>query len=224
MKDGPVIFGIASLIGDPARANMLESLIDGRALTVTELSDVAGVTIQTTSGHLAKLEAAGLVEAEKQGRHRYFRLSGQDVADILEKLMGLAVRTGATRVHTGPKDAAMRSARLCYDHLAGERGVAMFSAMETSGYIVGSQSPRLTETGRAFVTEFGVDLSALERSRRPLCRACLDWSERRSHLAGSVGAAMLDAMFDKRWARHDGGRVVTFSPTGAQHFDRLFPN
>ena len=222
MKEGPVISSIAALIGDPARANMLGALNDGRALTVTELAQASGVTIQTASGHLAKLEAAGLLAAEKQGRHRYYRLSGEDVAEVLEKLMGLAERTGAARVRTGPKDAALRTARLCYDHLAGTRGVQMMSAMQAQGFIAGGEIPRLTDAGRVFVEEFGVDLPALERGKRPLCRACLDWSERKSHLAGALGAAMLSTMFDKRWARAEGGRVVSFSPDGARQFDRLF--
>src|ERR1700712_2667158 len=123
MSDIIRIASVAALLGDPARANILTTLMDGRALTVSELAGAAGVTIQTASGHLAKLEAAQLLCAEKQGRHRYFRLSGPDVAHVLEALMGLAQRTGATRVRTGPKDAALRTARICYDHIAGASGV-----------------------------------------------------------------------------------------------------
>ncbi len=222
MMEGPVISTIAALIGDPARANMLSALIDGRALTVTELASAAGVTLQTASGHLSKLEIAGLVSADKQGRHRYFRLSGPDVAEVLEKLMGLAARTGAMRVRTGPKDAALRASRICYDHLAGERGVAMLNAMRARGHIAGDETLRLTDKGREFVQQFGVDLPSLERGKRPLCRACLDWSERRSHLAGALGAAMLAAMLDRNWARADAGRVISFSPDGARRFDALF--
>src|SRR6201996_9054816 len=125
MKDGPVIAQIAALMGDPARANMLTALMDGRALTVSELALAGGVGLPTASGHLAKLDQAGLLSAEKQGRHRYFRLSGPDVAQVLESLMSLAQRTGAVRVRTGPKDAALRTARVCYDHLAGERAVRL---------------------------------------------------------------------------------------------------
>ena len=110
MKDGPVISTLAALMGDPARANILTALMDGCALTVTELAQAANVTIQTTSGHLAKLAAAQLISGEKQGRHRYFRLSGPDVAHVLESLMGLAQRTGALRVRTGPRDNAIISA------------------------------------------------------------------------------------------------------------------
>src|SRR5437764_4942957 len=116
MHDGPVIASIAALIGDPARANMLTALMDGRALTVSALAQAGGVTIQTASGHLAKLDAAGLTTAERQGRHRYIRLSDPDVGQAIKALMGIAERTGAKRVRTGPRDHALRTARVCYDH------------------------------------------------------------------------------------------------------------
>ena len=222
MKEGPVISSVASLIGDPARANMLTALMDGRALTVSELAEAAGVTIQTASGHLAKLDAAGLMKAEKQGRHRYFRLSGSDVGEVLEGLMGLAQRTGAVRVRTGPKDNALRTARVCYDHLAGEKGVAMLDAMLARGLMEDADDLRLTREGRAFAAGFGIDVAALEQGRRPLCRSCLDWSERKSHLAGALGAAMLDEIVRRGWARREVGRVVRFSPDGARRFDAAF--
>ena len=222
MKEGPVISSVASLIGDPARANMMTALMDGRALTVSELAEAAGVTIQTASGHLAKLDAAGLLKAEKQGRHRYFRLSGSDVGEVLEGLMGLAQRTGAVRVRTGPKDNALRTARVCYDHLAGEKGVAMLDAMLARGLMEDADDLRLTREGRAFAAGFGIDVAALEGGRRPLCRSCLDWSERKSHLAGALGAAMLDEIVRRGWARREVGRVVRFSPDGARRFDAAF--
>ena len=222
MKEGPVISSVASLIGDPARANMLTALMDGRALTVSELAEAAGVTIQTASGHLAKLDAAGLLKAEKQGRHRYFRLSGSDVGEVLEGLMGLAQRTGAVRVRTGPKDNALRTARVCYDHLAGEKGVAMLDAMLARGLMEDADDLRLTREGRAFAAGFGIDVAALEQGRRPLCRSCLDWSERKSHLAGALGAALLDEIVRRGWAKREAGRVVRFSPDGARRFDAAF--
>ena len=222
MKEGPVISSVASLIGDPARANMLTALMDGRALTVSELAEAAGVTIQTASGHLAKLDAAGLLKAEKQGRHRYFRLSGSDVGEVLDGLMGLAQRTGAVRVRTGPKDNALRTARVCYDHLAGEKGVAMLDAMLARGLMEDADDLRLTREGRAFAAGFGIDVAALEQGRRPLCRSCLDWSERKSHLAGARGAALLDEIVRRGWAKREAGRVVKFSPDGARRFDAAF--
>lgn len=222
MKEGPVIASVAALLGDPARANILTALMDGRALTVSELAGAAGVTLQTTSGHLAKLEAANLLTAEKQGRHRYFRLSGPDVAQVLEVLMSLAERTGATRVRTGPKDAALRSARVCYDHLAGERGVALLDGLRQQGLLKGEKDMALTEKGHAFFSAFGIDLAALEKGRRPVCRACLDWSERHNHLGGALGAAILSRLIDKGWVRRDTGRVLTFTCEGAEGFASTF--
>lgn len=222
MKDGPVIASVAALLGDPARANMLTALMDGRALTVSELAGAAGITIQTASGHLSKLEAANLLVAEKQGRHRYFRVSGPDVAQVLEGLMGLAQRTGAVRVRTGPKDAALRAARVCYDHLAGERGVELLDAVKQQGLITADPQPVLTEKGRGFFSAFGLDLPSLEKGKRPVCRACLDWSERRSHLGGALGAALLSDLVKRGWVKRDSGRVLTFTAQGKIEFDRAF--
>ena len=222
MKEGPVIASVAALLGDPARANILTALMDGRALTVSELAEAAGVTIQTASGHLAKLDAAKLLTAQKQGRHRYFRLSGPDVAQVLEALMGLAQRSGATRVRTGPRNVAVRAARVCYDLLAGERGVELLSGVRQHGFIAGQEELVLTDKGRAFFGEFGIDLARLEKGRRPVCRACLDWSERRSHLGGALGTEILFRMLEKGWARRDAGRVVTFTHEGLGAFRATF--
>ncbi len=218
MYDGPMISRVAALIGDPARANILVALMDGRALTVTELAEAAGVTIQTASGHLVKLNEAKLTQIEKQGRHRYVRLSGQDVALLLEALMGLAQRTGAVRVRTGPRDTAMRTARLCYDHLAGERGVELFQLLVGRGLIDSEDDPHVTAAGRSFFTTFGIDMAALETHRRPICRACLDWSERRNHLGGGLGAALLQSFELRSWAVRRSGRVVEMSPERIQQF------
>ncbi len=224
MKDGPVIAAVAALLGDPARANMLTALMDGRALTASELAGEAGVGLPTASGHLSKLEAGGLVSVEKQGRHRYFRLSGSDVAAVLEGLMGLADRTGAVRTRPGPKEPALRAARLCYDHLAGERGVALLDGLRRRGVLAerdGDLAP--TAAGRAFLCDFGIDLGPLAGKRRPLCRACLDWSERRHHLAGSLGAALLTRMAELSWLKvGETGRVVAFTPSGEHGFAEVF--
>ena len=222
MKDGPLIASVAALMGDPARANMLTALMDGRALTVSELSEVGGVTLQTASGHLAKLDAAGLLTAEKQGRHRYFRLSGSDVAQVLEGLMGLAQRTGAVRVRTGPRDAAMRTARICYDHLAGERGVSLMDGFICQGLLSDDPDLDVTPRGRHFFANLGLDVEAMAKGRRPLCRRCLDWSERRSHLSGALGARLLDWVIAQKWARREEGRVIAFSPAGSRAFDERF--
>jgi len=219
MKDGPVVASIAALIGDPARANMLTGLMDGRALTVSELAEAAGVSLPTASGHLAKLDAAGLVLARKQGRHRYYQLSDHDVALVLEGLMGLAQRTGAVRTRTGPRDAALREARICYDHLAGERGVALMSSLVRRGWLSCDSEPELTEAGRNGFGALGLDITALEAGRRPLCRSCLDWSERRSHLGGALGAALLASIVARGWARRGAGRVISFSAAGGAALD-----
>lgn len=224
MKDGPVIAAVAALLGDPARANMLTALMDGRALTASELAGEAGVGLPTASGHLSKLEAGGLVAVERQGRHRYFRLSGSDVAQVLEGLMGLAARTGAVRTRPGPKEPALRVARLCYDHLAGERGVALLDGLRRRGVLAerdGTLAP--TPAGRAFLCDFGIDLAPLAGKRRPLCRACLDWSERRHHLAGSLGAALLARMAEMSWLSiGQTGRIVAFTPAGERGFAAMF--
>jgi DNA-binding transcriptional ArsR family regulator len=222
MEDGPLIAQIAALLGDPGRANMLTALLDGRALTASELALAAGVSAPTASGHLARLLDASLLVAERQGRHRYFRLSGTDVAGVLEGLMGLAQRTGAVRVRTGPRDSALRAARVCYDHLAGERAVALADALQARGLVTLAPEAALRAKGRAFFAGLGLDISALERARRPVCRACLDWSERKSHIAGALGAAILDHVLAARWARRSEGRVVTFTAAGATAFDRTF--
>jgi DNA-binding transcriptional ArsR family regulator len=222
MKDGPRIAFVAALIGDPARANMLTALMDGRALTASELAGAGGITLQTASGHLARLVDAGLLCVRKQGRHRYFSLSGSDVAETLEGLMGLAQRTGAVPARTGPRDAALRHARVCYDHLAGERGVALLASLRSRGFVEGEEEIRPTEAGRAFLESLGLDLLALEGRRRPLCRACLDWSERRAHLGGSLGAALLELMAARGWLRRDEGRVLRFSATGERAFEAAF--
>jgi DNA-binding transcriptional ArsR family regulator len=218
MKEGPEISALASLIGDPARARMLEALMSGRALTAGELSKEAGVTAQTTSAHLTKLTDFGLLLVEVQGRHRYFRLAGPTVAAALESMMGLAARVGRMRTRPGPRDAALRFARVCYDHLAGEMGVKLHDALVERGDIVATpEGLGLSAQGRARFAADGVDVDL--RGRRPLCRACLDWSERRPHLAGAIGAALLQRMLSAGWARRDASsRALHFSPRGLAGF------
>jgi DNA-binding transcriptional ArsR family regulator len=224
MKEGPDIARIAALVGDPARANMLQALMTGQALTASELAQEAGVTVQTASSHLAKLEAGGLIGQRKQGRHRYFALSGYDVAEVLEALTGLAARTGHLRVRTGPREPALRRARVCYDHLAGEMGVAMLDSLTERGLVAEQENALdLTPAGEAFVQAFGIALDGIRGGRRPLCKPCLDWSARRSHLAGALGAAFLERFYALGWAaREDESRVVSFTDKGAAEFGRLF--
>lgn len=223
MKAGPDITLIAALVGDPARANMLMILFSGMALTAGELADEAGVTPQTASSHLAKLVDGGLLIQRKQGRHRYYQLAGPEVATMIEGLMGLAQSVGHARTRVGPKEPALREARVCYDHLAGDRGVALYdSLVRRNALAVTGDGLELTETGARFIADLGVDLKALRASRRPLCLACLDWSSRRNHLAGALGAAMLQRFQDMGWAqREKGARIMRFSARGAAAFDKL---
>lgn len=224
MKEGPDIAHVAALIGDPARANMLTALMSGKALTVSELAQEAGVTIQTASSHLSKLGEGGLLRPRKQGRHKYFSLANDEVAHVLERLMGLAAGSGHLRKRTGPKDAALRQARVCYNHLAGDMGTQMFDSLIAQGHIAPSGDDlSLTASGEAFATGFGIDLENLRKSRAPLCRECLDWSARRSHLAGSLGRAFLSRIEELSWAMRDQKtRVIAFSKNGATEFARLF--
>jgi DNA-binding transcriptional ArsR family regulator len=220
---------IAALVGDPARSNMLTALMTGRALTATELAHQAGITPQTASSHLSKLEAGGLIEQEKQGRHRYYRLADPDVAGVLEGLAGLAARAGHMRVRTGPKDPALRRARICYDHLAGDLGVQMLDSMKRQKLVRQQQHDiKLTPEGARFMAKtLQIDAESLAHPRRPLCKACLDWSERRHHLAGTLGAAMMTRFTELKWAARDstpGSRVVNFSRNGEKWFAALFGN
>ena len=225
MKEGPDIALLGSLIGDPARANMLTALMSGKALTAKELSSEAGITAQTASSHLAKLETAGLLRRRKQGRHHYFSLADEDVGSVLEALMGLAAKHGHTRTRTGPKDPALRKARICYDHLAGELGVLLFDSLVTQGSLEEDHDDIiLTALGRRKLTDFGIDFDALGNSRRPMCKSCLDWSTRRTHLAGALGTALLERIYELKWAkRQEGSRVITLSAAGEKKFKTAFP-
>jgi DNA-binding transcriptional ArsR family regulator len=216
MRDGPSIVKIAALLGDTARAEMLTALMAGQALTATELAHVTNLTKQTVSAHLAKLVGAGLLAVESQGRHRYFRLAAPDVAELLESLMGIAFRVGAVRLQPGPREPAMRKARVCYDHLAGELGVMVYDGLVAKRLIRGEGDGwTITARGEDTFRKMGMQVQALRQERRPLCRPCLDWSARRHHLAGALGAALLARCLELGWARRvRGSRVVAFSPAG----------
>jgi DNA-binding transcriptional ArsR family regulator len=214
---------IAALAGDPARVGMLHALLDGRALTATELAHAAGVTPQTASGHLARLTGAGLIAVHKQGRHRYHRLASAAVAQMMESIMQVAaLGSPAPRtMFTGPRDAALRNARTCYDHLAGRLGVALADAMVDGGHVeLTDDAGLLTESGAALLSSAGLDVAAIsasKRSKRVLCRPCIDWSERRPHLAGALGAALCTHCLDNGWIRRiDGTRAVAITRKGEQ--------
>lgn len=214
---------IAALIGDPARSAMLVALMDGRALTATELADVAGITPQTASSHLGRMTEAGLLAVERQGRHRYHRLASATVATMIESIMAVAAEPAnraRRKVRTGPRDAAMRRARSCYDHLAGSIAVAVADRMGERGYITDlADGGELSAEGIMFLRSIGVDVdTALNRTtaRRLFCRPCLDWSERRPHIAGTVGAALLNACIEQDWMRRtDRSRMISITRVGA---------
>jgi len=224
MKDGPNIARIASLLGDPARADVLTALMADRALTATEMAAIAGVTKQTMSAHLSKLLDAALVAVDQQGRHRYFRLADQDVAVLIESLMGVAFRAGAVRLLSSPREPALRQARICYDHMAGELGVTAYEALLRLGVLESSRGELgLSESGVEWFRRLGIDTAAAERQRRTFCRPCMDWSERRHHLAGALGAALWSRFADLKWAARDKhSRAVRFTPSGQRAFRALF--
>jgi len=225
MKEGPDIALLGALIGDPARANMLTALMSGKALTATELACEAGITVQTASTHLGKLATGGLLKLNRQGRHKYFSLVDEDVGTLLESMMGFAAKRGHTRTRTGPRDPALRKARVCYNHLAGELGVQMLDSLTGRALVTGNEDAmQLTTRGRGFVSDFGISLEKIDKKRRPLCKHCLDWSARRGHLAGSLGTALLNRFYELGWAkRQDGSRIVSFTPKGEIEFANVFP-
>jgi DNA-binding transcriptional ArsR family regulator len=231
MASNAVFAEVAALAGDPARAGMLHALMDGRALTASELACVAGITPQTASGHLARMVAVGLLSVEKQGPHRYHRLSSLAVAQMMESIMQVASRLEPKRgpLSVGPRDTALRAARTCYDHLAGRLGVALADALVAGGYAeLMNDAGLVTDAGIELLSRIGIDVDTLlpRRGKRPvriLCRPCLDWSERRPHLAGAVGAALCAHCFTKGWIRRiNGTRAVTVTPGGERVFREEF--
>jgi DNA-binding transcriptional ArsR family regulator len=205
---------VAALVGDPARANILCALLDGRALTASELAYAANVSPQTTSGHLAKLTQAHLLDAMKQGRHRYYRIATPLVAQMLEGIMAVAVHAPPRHRPASKVDEAMRTARTCYDHIAGRLGVGLADTLCGRGHVVlGQDGGEITPQGHEFFDRFGVTL--VNDRRRMFCRACVDWTERRPHLAGAVGAALATRCFDLAWIermRHS--RALAITPAG----------
>jgi DNA-binding transcriptional ArsR family regulator len=214
---------VAALVGDPARANILCALLGGQALTAKELAFAARVSPQTTSGHLSKLADARLIVALQQGRFRYYRLAGQPVATMLESIMNVATML-PPRARPIRMDPAMRTARLCYDHCAGLLGVGLADALREQGHIeLGDDGGVVTLPGTQFLNEFGLDIEALQRHRRVFCGPCLDWSERRPHLAGAVGAALARRLFDLHWIeRVRETRTLSITPAGHQGLRRTF--
>jgi DNA-binding transcriptional ArsR family regulator len=220
----PLLAEVAQLVGDPGRADILSTLMDGRALTASELAAVAGVKPQTASSHLAKLVQRELLVVEKRGSRRFYRLATPLVAQMLEGIMTVAA-VGPPRFRPPSRiDHEMRRARTCYDHLAGEFGVALTDVMiERRHVVLDADAGALTAQGSDFLANLGIDLGASAGSRRAFCRPCLDWSERRPHLAGRVGAAIARLGFERDWIRRRPvGRSVEITEHGIAAFGDLF--
>jgi DNA-binding transcriptional ArsR family regulator len=208
---------IGALVGEPARVAMLQALMDGRALTASELAEVAGVTPQTASGHLAQLVGGAVVSVTRQGRHRYHRLASPEVARLLESLMLVAANARTQPVATGPRDAKLRMARSCYDHIAGWLGVSLADVMVARGWVeVAEDGALVTPEGLHRLAGFGIGAAGIGAAgARPLCRPCLDWSERRPHLAGRLGAALYCHALEQDWVRtREGTRALEITPVG----------
>ncbi|HET9718399.1 MAG TPA: helix-turn-helix transcriptional regulator [Pseudolabrys sp.] len=215
---------IAALVGDPARANILSALMGGRALTAKELAGVAGVSPQTTSGHLGKLFGANLVARVKQGRHRYFRIATPQVAEMLEAIMAVVAATPPRYRPPSKADDAMRMARTCYDHVAGMLGVQLADRLvQRELIILGAEAGEVTSSGTKFLTRIGVDLSAARARRRVFCRPCVDWTERRPHIGGAVGAALASWLLELKWIeRVHASRAVMITPAGRRGLQEIF--
>jgi DNA-binding transcriptional ArsR family regulator len=220
----PAVAEIAALVGNPARANILMALIEGRALTASELSYVAGVSPQTTSEHLAMLREANLLSMTKQGRHCYFRLGSPQVARMIESIMVVAVDAPQRYRPRWNGGEQLRTARTCYDHIAGRLGVALADALAWREQIVlGEDGGMVTRAGEKFLADFGVQLAEVRHGRRTFCRPCVDWSERRLHLAGALGAALADRCLELGWVgRIRNSRALKISATGENGFRELF--
>lgn len=195
------VSSIAFLIADPARAAMLIALVDGRALPAGELAYAAGATAQTASFHLAKLLDGGLLTVEKEGRHRYYRLAGPNVALALEQLAAIRPIAPARHQPLNREAQSLQFARRCYDHLAGQLGVAVTEGLQEREFIVPTAEKQfaVTPTGRAWFGSMGVDVSGLKPTRRGLARQCLDWTERRHHLAGPLGVSFMAVLCSSGW-------------------------
>ena len=219
----------ASLLAEPTRAAMLTALLDDRPLAAGELARLAGVSAATASAHLARLLDGGLVTVVRQGRHRYYRLAGPQVAAVMEALAHLSPVTPVCSLRQSQDAAALAEARTCYDHLAGRAGVALLDALLARGLLAAPQAHtgparfEVTVDGLATLDAFGIDIGALERARRRFAGACLDWTERKPHLNGALGAAITERLLRLRWIeRGSRRRAVKVTPAGAEGLAATF--
>lgn len=223
MSNPPNLSSTAFLIADAARAAMLMALADGRARPAGELAFAAGVTAQTASSHLAKLLDGGLLAVEKEGRHRYYRLANPRVAEVLEGLASISANGSVRRKPLGQQAQKLRFARCCYDHLAGQIGVAVTQCLMERGYLALGEARRLavTPAGAAWFGTLGLDVAALKAGRHGIARQCLDWTERQHHLAGPLGVQFLSLLCAKGWLRRSpASRAVQVTPEGWAAFRR----
>jgi DNA-binding transcriptional ArsR family regulator len=224
MGDTDMLAEVAGLLGEPARTRILTALLGGCAFTGKELAYFAGVTAPTASSHLSRLVAGGLLAMEKQGRCHYYRLKSADVAHAIEGLMTVAAAPPLTAWPPGHRvEPALREARLCYDHMAGRLGVSLCDMLLRREYVVlVDGGGELTDAGARFLTGLGVDLEQARGAKRRYCRSCIDWTERRPHLSGAVGAALAAAFLERQWiARIPDSRALTVTATGRRKLAEL---
>lgn len=215
--DGSRLAVVGHAVGDPSRSMVVAALMSGTAHTAGELARFCGLAPSTMSEHLGRLVDAGIVKAEPAGRFRYYRISSPEVAEILEQIDSIDIDMVGAPERPTP-GAAMALARSCYDHLAGNLGVTIFDTVERRNYISTSENGwTLADDGKTFFAEMGLDIDGLVMARRPAVRACIDWTERRNHLGGGLGAALLNHMFVRRWvSRRTDRRVLLVSTRGRQ--------
>ena len=217
MSPQPNISSVAALMADPARATMLMILSERLALPAGELARAAGITAQTASTHLAKLVAGGLLCCEQQGRHRYYRLGGPQVAHAIEHLAAISPIAAAVSATPSPEGRSLRFARCCYDHLAGQVAIAVTRALQRQRYIRATVDDRyeVSAAGTVWFSTLGLDLTALKPTRHGLARQCLDWTEHQHHLAGPLGAGLMEQLCTKGWLRRSrSSRAVQVTPQG----------
>ncbi|MBS7698126.1 MULTISPECIES: winged helix-turn-helix domain-containing protein [unclassified Chelatococcus] len=216
---------IGALLGDPARANILLALMDGRARTAKELAFLARVSAPTASAHLGKLADGGLLAVVAQGRHRYYRIASVETGHMLETMLGFAGGRMRTARRAGPADLRLRTARTCYDHIAGRLGVAIAQHLQKAGHVVlDDGAGQISASGHAFFAKLGLDVSqGGSRGHRALCRPCLDWSERRYHIGGTLGRALCEHCLSEAWIeRERDTRALIITEAGREAFDSLF--
>ncbi len=224
MITGPIVAEIAALLADPARATMVWALLDGRALTAGELAVAARITPQTASTHLAKLTEAGLLSMARQGRHRYFRFASPKVTDMIDGIVAVALEKRPQYRPLSRQARALNAARMCYDHLAGRLRVDLTDSFVARDYVVlEGEVAEITSAGTRFLTEFGIELPPRRSTRRHSCRLCLDWTERRPHIAGAVGAAITKRYFALGWMeRVNRSHAIIVTPVGRRGFLKTF--